>query len=177
MNLLSDPTLPDIQPNLFELGATIESKTRGVWGYVVPHDTDPANKAVLLLDFEGMYDPSGQRRNPNFDAQIFLLAVLVSSSFVYNTNGQIQANNLEQLKFVTNLGKHMEINPGVNAIREQYVSHFPDQFTWTVRDFFLGFTPDITTDNQYLEKMLKQEQGSTDESDVFHNDPTASRRS
>ena len=184
MNLLSDPTLPDIQPNLFELGATIESKTRGVWGYVVPHDTDPANKAVLLLDFEGMYDPSGQRRNPNFDAQIFLLAVLVSSSFIYNTAEQIQAKNLSDFYFIANLGRHMKLrssagnvggligalksvftSPAVPANPDDNLCHFPNQFTWAVRDFFLQYPEDVKTDNQYLEKMLQPQGSSTNDDD------------
>ncbi len=145
MNLLWDRNCPSHEAprNVFELGSMSRGCTKGVWACLAREDKD--GKAILLLDFEGMYDP--ERSNPNFDAQLFLLAVLCSSSFVYNLPEQINTETLEQLAFIANLGDHME------ASGDWKVS-FPAYFTWVIRDVPPNWL-DGKTDNEYMEEKLR----------------------
>ena len=162
MNLLSTVettnfTFPEKQIDLFELGRTTESKTRGVWAYARPFRKDNGETySMLILDFEGMYDPSNLRKNPNFNAQIFLLAVLCSSYFIYNTDGCIDKQALDQLNFVANVGEYIKTSDGIG-----FESHFPDNFAWVLRDFFLESVDD--TPNKYLERILMQSSIKTKE--------------
>ena len=39
----------------FPLGATVQAKTKGIWGWCCPHPFN-SNKTVLLLDTEGIGD-------------------------------------------------------------------------------------------------------------------------
>ena len=156
MNLLADKTFPEKQVSLFDLGATTEGKTRGVWAYVKPLDRDPS-KALLLLDFEGMHDPA--RLNAQFDAQIFVLAVLISSYFVYNTMNTINQDFVDKLAFIANIGDQMMLSSTCTDGDEVgHSSQFPDNFTWIVRDFYLKETK---CDNDYLEEILVNQGGNT----------------
>ena len=50
MNLLVDRDTPEQQRTVFDLGETVESKTRGVWAFATRDRK--TGKLVLLLDFE-----------------------------------------------------------------------------------------------------------------------------
>ncbi|KAJ1431692.1 guanylate-binding protein [Ochromonadaceae sp. CCMP2298] len=152
MNLLADISLPEKQLRLFDLGGTTESKTRGVWAYARPAYKDPS-KSLLILDFEGMFDTSGERVNPNFDAQIFLLAVLLSSYFLYNTQSTIDADKLNKLGFVAEVGSHLN-----TADEDGHSSFFPQDFAWLVRDFMLDLEGD--SEDSYLERALVNKSGN-----------------
>ncbi len=173
MNLLADRAMPERQNKIFELGAQVVGKTRGVWAFAsVDAKT---GKTILLLDFEGMYDP--ERINQNFDAQIFTLAVLCSSYFLYNTQTLINEQHLDQLSFVASIGEQMKLSkPGRGAAaaaaggggaaaapdddgEDGHDSHFPDHFTWVVRDAFLDQME--MTDKQLLETKLAQTVANT----------------
>ena len=153
MNLLASVdtvnfSLPEKQIDLFALGGTVESKTRGVWGYVRPF----RHGSLLLLDFEGMFDPSGLRSNENFNPQIFLLAVLCSSYFLYNTKTAINSEDLKALDFVANTGDHMTMSSTSNDSDVGFESQFPKHFAWVLRDAYLKL--ENTSPKEYLEKML-----------------------
>eukprot|EP00063_Salmo_salar_P069658 XP_014044493.1 PREDICTED: interferon-induced guanylate-binding protein 1-like [Salmo salar] len=66
----------------FTLGATIQSKTKGIWMWCVPHP-EKRDHTLVLLDTEGLGDvEKGDSKN---DAWIFSLAILLSSTLVYNS--------------------------------------------------------------------------------------------
>ncbi|KAL0201269.1 hypothetical protein M9458_004456, partial [Cirrhinus mrigala] len=78
----------------FALGNTIESKTKGIWMWCVPHPYKEGH-TLVLLDTEGLGDvDKGDSKN---DSWIFCLAVLLSSTLVYNSRGTIDNNALENL--------------------------------------------------------------------------------
>uniref|UniRef100_A0A673IS64 Guanylate binding protein 1 n=1 Tax=Sinocyclocheilus rhinocerous TaxID=307959 RepID=A0A673IS64_9TELE len=72
------------QQSGFALGSTIESKTKGIWMWCVPHPNKEGH-TLVLLDTEGLGDVAkGDSKN---DGWIFCLAVLLSSTLVYNSRG------------------------------------------------------------------------------------------
>ncbi|XP_075837311.1 guanylate-binding protein 3-like isoform X4 [Microtus pennsylvanicus] len=141
----------------FPLGSTVQSQTKGIWMWCVPHPTKP-NHTLILLDTEGLGDV--EKGDPTNDAWIFALAVLLSSTFVYNSMSTINNDALEKLHYVTKLTEliRAKSSPRSNAIEDagEFVSFFPD-FIWTVRDFTLELKLDghCITEDDYLEKALK----------------------
>ncbi|MEJ1274292.1 ankyrin repeat and SOCS box-containing 3 [Cricetulus griseus] len=141
----------------FPLGSTVQSETKGIWMWCVPHPTNPKH-TLVLLDTEGLGDV--EKGDPKNDSWIFALAVLLSSTFVYNSMNTINHQALEHLHYVTELtdlirAKSSE-SPGGIKNSTEFVSFFPD-FIWTVRDFTLELKlcGDSITEDQYLENALK----------------------
>ncbi|KAG9331644.1 hypothetical protein JZ751_018620, partial [Albula glossodonta] len=130
----------------FALGATIQSKTKGIWMWALPH---PARRGqtLVLLDTEGLGDvEKGDQKN---DAWIFSLAILLSSTLVYNSRGTIDNQAVENLhnRYVTELTERIKVkSPASGASSSEddedegadamFVQFFPN-FIWTVRDFTL----------------------------------------
>uniref|UniRef100_A0A8B9UXF3 GB1/RHD3-type G domain-containing protein n=1 Tax=Anas zonorhyncha TaxID=75864 RepID=A0A8B9UXF3_9AVES len=78
----------------FPLGHTVQAQTKGIWMWCLPHPRR-ADTTLVLLDTEGLGDPNkGDSRN---DAWIFALALLLSSTLVYNSSGTIDQQALENL--------------------------------------------------------------------------------
>uniref|UniRef100_A0A096MND4 Guanylate binding protein 7 n=1 Tax=Papio anubis TaxID=9555 RepID=A0A096MND4_PAPAN len=138
----------------FPLGSTVQSETKGIWMWCVPHPSKP-NHTLVLLDTEGLGDV--EKSDPKNDSWIFALAVLLSSSFIYNSMNTINHQALEQLHYVTELTELIRAKscPKPDDSSE-FVSFFPD-FIWTVRDFTLELKLDghPITEDEYLENALK----------------------
>ncbi|XP_016052699.1 PREDICTED: guanylate-binding protein 6-like isoform X2 [Miniopterus natalensis] len=141
----------------FPLGSTVQSETKGIWMWCVPHPSK-TDCTLVLLDTEGLGDV--EKGDPKNDSWIFALAVLLSSTFVYNSMSTINHQALEHLHYVTELtelirAKSSPTSDGVEDFSE-FVSFFPD-FIWTVRDFTLELmlTGCPITEDEYLENALK----------------------
>ncbi|XP_020945970.1 guanylate-binding protein 6 isoform X2 [Sus scrofa] len=141
----------------FRLGSTVQSETKGIWMWCVPHPSKP-DCTLVLLDTEGLGDV--EKGDPKNDSWIFALAVLLSSVFVYNSTNTINHQALEQLHYVAELTelirtKSSSENDGVEDCTE-FVSFFPD-FIWIVRDFTLDLKlhGHPVTEDEYLENALK----------------------
>ncbi|KAJ8332790.1 hypothetical protein SKAU_G00416860 [Synaphobranchus kaupii] len=143
----------------FALGATIQSKTKGIWMWCIPHPKK-ADHTLVLLDTEGLGDvEKGDTKNDNW---VFSLAVLLSSALVYNSIGTIDNDALQRLHYVTELTEHIKVKSQANDEDEstEFMRFFPS-FVWTVRDFTLELEYDgeqITAD-QYLDNALKLKHG------------------
>ncbi|KAH0515412.1 Guanylate-binding protein 6 [Microtus ochrogaster] len=161
LNKISQPVVVVAIAGLyrFPLGSTVQSETKGIWMWCVPHPTKPKH-TLVLLDTEGLGDV--EKVDPTNDSWIFALAVLLSSTFVYNSMGTINHQALEQLhaSYVTELTEliRKKSSPSPNGIKNstEFVSFFPD-FIWTVRDFTLELKIDgkSITEEEYLENALK----------------------
>ncbi|OCT73239.1 hypothetical protein XELAEV_18036219mg [Xenopus laevis] len=156
----------------FPLGSTIQSKTKGIWMWCVPHPHQPS-QTLVLLDTEGLGDvEKGDSKN---DAWIFSLAVLLSSNLVYNSMGTIDNHAMEQLHYVTELSKLIKVksNPVEEEKNEsgEFKRIFPS-FTWCVRDFslILELNGRTVTEDEYLMNSLKLKKG-TDKKSQDHNLP------
>uniref|UniRef100_A0A4W2CY34 GB1/RHD3-type G domain-containing protein n=1 Tax=Bos indicus x Bos taurus TaxID=30522 RepID=A0A4W2CY34_BOBOX len=84
----------------FSVGSTVQSNTKGIWMWCMPHPKKP-DHTLVLLDTEGLGDvEKGDNQN---DSWIFALAILLSSTFVYNSIGAINQHAMDQLHYVTEL--------------------------------------------------------------------------
>ncbi|XP_036046574.1 guanylate-binding protein 1-like [Onychomys torridus] len=141
----------------FSLGSTVQSHTKGIWMWCVPHPRK-SDHTLVLLDTEGLGDvEKGDNQN---DCWIFALAVLLSSTFVYNSMGAINQQVLDQLHYVTELTDRIRTrsSPDQNELEDsdEFVSFFPD-FVWTLRDFSLELkvNEELISADEYLENSLK----------------------
>ncbi|XP_021239709.1 guanylate-binding protein 1-like [Numida meleagris] len=142
----------------FPLGPTVHAETKGIWMWCVPHPRRPG-VMLLLLDTEGLGDPN--KDDDDSDAWIFTLALLLSSTLVYNSVGTIDQRALEQLRLVTELTKHVRVQEEDDNPASNFVRIFPG-FVWTVRDFTLQLRAGEKTmsEDEYLEDMLRLQTGN-----------------
>ncbi|XP_069070228.1 guanylate-binding protein 1-like isoform X1 [Pleurodeles waltl] len=145
----------------FSIGPTVQSHTKGIWMWCMPHP-EKSNYTLLLLDTEGLGDvEKGDSTNENW---IFALAELLSSTFVYNSMGTIDQRALEQLHYATELSKHIKMKSSQGSNSENTVDDFFPTFIWTVRDFTLDLElggRQISADD-YLENALQPIKGNSD---------------
>ncbi|MBZ3876893.1 Guanylate-binding protein 5 [Sciurus carolinensis] len=62
----------------FSVGSTVQSHTKGIWMWCVPHPEKPGH-TLVLLDTEGLGDVEKVDKN---DIQIIILTILLSNTFV-----------------------------------------------------------------------------------------------
>ncbi|XP_066124688.1 guanylate-binding protein 1-like isoform X2 [Saccopteryx bilineata] len=156
----------------FSVGSTVQSHTKGIWMWCVPHPEKPKH-TLVLLDTEGLGDV--EKGDKNNDTQIFALAILLSSTFVYNTMNKIDQRAIDLLHYVTELSNLLwrVASPDTDGVEDtaDFVSFFPN-LVWTLRDFYLSLETDgqeITAD-EYLENSLKLKE-ETDQSTQNFNLP------
>ena len=163
----------------FEVGPTIKPCTKGIWLWSNPLIITNQNNnnepfPVYLIDTEGLgaYD-----EEINHDSKIFLIAILISSLFIYNSFGTIDEAALSNLSFILNLSKSLKlknnlknnednndnINNNINEENE-LAKYFPCLF-WLLRDFVLKLVDsegNVISSKQYLENSLMEQEGTTD---------------
>ncbi|XP_076789437.1 guanylate-binding protein 1-like isoform X2 [Arvicanthis niloticus] len=155
----------------FSLGSTLQAHTKGIWMWCVPHP-HKADHTLVLLDTEGLGDvEKGDNQN---DCWIFALAILLSSTFVYNSMGAINQQAMDQLHYVTELTDRIRArsSPDQYDVVEnsaEFVSFFPD-FVWTLRDMTLKMEVDglSVTADEYLEISLKLKEDSCKEVEKYN---------
>ncbi|XP_052034444.1 guanylate-binding protein 1-like [Apodemus sylvaticus] len=154
----------------FSLGSTVQSQTKGIWMWCVPHPQKP-DHTLVLLDTEGLGDvEKGDNQN---DCWIFALAILLSSTFVYNSMGAINQQAMDQLHYVTELTNRIRTrcSPDPHDLddSDEYVSLFPD-FVWTLRDFSLELkiNGQALSADEYLENSLRPLQGTGQKEKEFN---------
>uniref|UniRef100_A0A672JYH1 GB1/RHD3-type G domain-containing protein n=1 Tax=Sinocyclocheilus grahami TaxID=75366 RepID=A0A672JYH1_SINGR len=145
----------------FALGSTTKSKTKGIWMWCVSHPTKEGT-TLVLLDTEGLGDVD--RGDPKHDTNIFSLAVLLSSTLVYNSRGTIDNKAVMDLQYVTELSDCIKVKSSDEDADDssEFVKFFPS-FIWAVRDFTLELKIDgkDVTEDEYLEFALKLKHGTS----------------
>ncbi|RXN37828.1 guanylate-binding 1-like protein [Labeo rohita] len=140
----------------FALGSTIESRTKGIWMWCVPHPTE-AGTTLVLLD-------TVDKGDPKHDTNIFCLAVLLSSTLVYNSRGTIDNKAIMDLQYVTELTECIKVKSSDEDADDlsNFVKFFPT-FIWAVRDFTLELKIDgkDVTEDEYLDFALKMKHGTS----------------
>ncbi|XP_042478559.1 myosin-3 [Macadamia integrifolia] len=120
---------------------------------------DGTEYSLLLLDSEGIdaYDQTG-----TYSTQIFSLAVLLSSMFIYNQMGGIDESALDRLSLVTEMTKHIRVRASGGRTTVSELGQFSPIFVWLLRDFYLDLVEDNRriTPRDYLELALRPMQGS-----------------
>uniref|UniRef100_A0A6I8RCB7 Guanylate-binding protein 2 n=1 Tax=Xenopus tropicalis TaxID=8364 RepID=A0A6I8RCB7_XENTR len=148
--------------NGFALGSTVQSKTKGIWMWCVPHPIKQGH-TLVLLDTEGLGDvEKGDSKN---DAWIFSLAILLSSTLVYNSMGTIDQQAMDNLHYVTELTERIKVKSHEGKAEDmdetgEFKRFFPS-FIWCVRDFTLQLEKDGVpiTEDQYLMDALELKRG------------------
>jgi hypothetical protein len=118
---------------------------------------------LVIIDSEGMnstFNDSNQDTN-----MIFLLSILLSSYFIYNSMTNIDESALESLSLITRLSNQILIKenqlPSTDLNSKEISQLFPT-FLWIVRDFSLKLIDEegkSITNREYLETALKQQRG------------------
>ncbi|RAL49680.1 unnamed protein product [Cuscuta campestris] len=145
----------------FQVASTHRPCTKGLWLWSAPLKRtalDGTEYNLLLIDTEGIdaYDQTG-----TYSAQIFSLAVLLSSMFIYNQMGGIDEAALDRLSLVTEMTKHIRVRASGGRNTASELGQFSPIFVWLLRDFYLDLTEDNRkiTPRDYLELALRPVQG------------------
>ncbi|KAG4384223.1 hypothetical protein GLYMA_13G234600v4 [Glycine max] len=146
----------------FQVASTHRPCTKGLWLWSAPLKRtalDGTEYNLLLLDSEGIdaYDQTG-----TYSTQIFSLAVLLSSMFIYNQMGGIDEAALDRLSLVTQMTKHIRVRASGGRSSTSELGQFSPIFVWLLRDFYLDLVEDNRkiTPRDYLEIALRPFQGS-----------------
>ncbi|THG12325.1 hypothetical protein TEA_001512 [Camellia sinensis var. sinensis] len=133
---------------------------------------DPEAVATLQLVKEpvGVVSVCGRARQGKsfilnqgtYSTQIFSLAVLLSSMFIYNQMGGIDETALDRLSLVTEMTKHIRVRASGGRSTASELGQFSPIFVWLLRDFYLDLAEDNRkiTPRDYLELALRPVQGS-----------------
>ena len=155
----------------FDVGPTIKPCTKGIWLWssplIINNNYSNTSFPAYLIDTEGLgaYD-----EEINHDSKIFLIAILISSLFIYNSFGTIDEVALNNLSFILNLSKSLKIRNNSNSLNtddndeEEMAKYFPS-LLWILRDFALKLEDNegnVITAKQYLENALMNQKGSTE---------------
>ncbi|XP_068320785.1 uncharacterized protein [Pyrus communis] len=140
----------------FQVASTHRPCTKGLWLWSAPFKRtalDGTEYNLLLLDTEGI-DAFDQTET--YSTQIFSLAVLLSSMFIYNQMGGIDEGSLDRISLVTQMTKHIRVKAsGGTTVSE--IGQFSPIFVWLLRDFYLDLSEESgkITPRDYLELALK----------------------
>ena len=83
------------ESNVFDLGHTMDPKTFGIWMGTSVLESD--YNVIILLDTEGIDAATGSGQE---DTRIFVLTLLLSSFFIYNSKGVVNKSDLDRMRFV-----------------------------------------------------------------------------
>ncbi|KAK1557317.1 hypothetical protein Q3G72_022395 [Acer saccharum] len=152
----------------FQVASTHRPCTKGLWLWSAPLKRtalDGTEYNLLLLDSEGIdaFDQTG-----TYSTQIFSLAVLLSSMFIYNQMGGIDEAALDRLSLVTQMTKHIRVRASGGRTSASEIGQFSPIFVWLLRDFYLDLVEEDRriTPRDYLELALSPVQGKAKDIDA-----------
>lgn len=79
----------------FKVGKSVNPETQGIWVSIHPNNAGANGKTVVALDTEGFFSPES---NDDYDAKLFAITSLLSSSLVYNTIKNIDQSQVDYLE-------------------------------------------------------------------------------
>ncbi|CAH1777176.1 unnamed protein product [Owenia fusiformis] len=152
----------------FEVGSSLDAKTKGIWIFAKEH---PKRRdwCLVLLDTEGLHDATPEAGGKNYENNIFALSILLCNIFVLNHNNRIDQKAIEDLDFITDITKYIvgqktkRENGGEDQSEDDldsndpYHNVRPAHLAWILRDFYLQPEIDgrIASPDEYLEHCLK----------------------
>ena len=152
----------------FKVASSINSCTRGIWLWSTPRQKPNSSAKIVFIDSEGTN--SVDISTKTYDTKIFALIILLSSLFIYNTNGNIDETSISELALSTYLSNSIAINTNkytnldiknkiTNIDKDKIISDLAPKFIWTLRDFTLDKndpdTGEEITSDEYLELCLR----------------------
>lgn len=129
-----------------------------MWSEIIYFESGRSKEPIpaLLIDTEGI---GSLEEEQNHDVKIFLLAMLMSSYFIYNSVGTIDDMALQNLGLIVNLTKMLQKTD--ESTQKDLFETFPS-FLWILRDFTLRLEDEFgnkITPKEYLENALKPLKG------------------
>ena len=110
--------------NKISSGFKAGEKTQGIWMWGTPITLENGNK-LLVLDFQGLNKDDPE----NISHKLFILSVLLSTSLIYNTNGEINDSIINDFVYYTDLSNKINVyadkNDKLNNI-DNLKEYFPE---------------------------------------------------
>ncbi|XP_064413126.1 guanylate-binding protein 1-like [Latimeria chalumnae] len=144
----------------FSLRSTVQSHTKGIWMWCIPHPCKPG-LCLVIIDTESLEDvEKGDQKN---DQWLFALSILMSSMLIYNSMKIIDQNALFDLHLVTKLTDLIKVQKGQEETGEDY-RKFSPKFVWAVRgfDLELKIKGRKVTEDGFLEFALQLKKGKSE---------------
>ncbi|KAG7458962.1 hypothetical protein MATL_G00226200 [Megalops atlanticus] len=137
--------------------------------WCVPHPYKH-DHTLVLLDTEGLGDV--EKGDEEYDAWIFVLTILLSSTLIYNSMGTIDNDAVMKLQFMTELTKFIKVRSSTEDEDKSSseFAHFFPSFVWTVRDLTLKLQmneKEISPD-EYLENALQPKEGESKQTAAYN---------
>lgn len=147
----------------FGVAATIRPCTKGIWMYSKPIEisNNYGNFHAFFIDTEGLgaYD-----EEINHDTKIFLIAMIISSLFIFNSFSAIDEQAITSLSFILNLSQSIKINRNDSKANPDELAKYFPSLLWLLRDFSLKLEDtegNTITSKQYLENALSYLKGTS----------------
>ena len=140
--------------NGFNVSASINACTKGLWLWSKPIFIQKDNLNIIFMDTEGL---DSVDRNSDTDARLFALTVLLSSYFIYNSIGAIDEVSINTLSLITFLIKTVALEENKKLVSEYQLAQYAPKLLWILRDFVLEIKDTqnrSVTAQQYLESAL-----------------------
>lgn len=141
----------------FQVASLINSCTKGIWLWNTPRQKPNSSDKIIFIDSEGTN--SVDLSTKAHDSKIFSLIILLSSLFIYNTNGNIDEQAINELALSTYLSNIIAVNDNTNINKDKIIRELAPKFIWTLRDFTLDKidpeTGEEITSDEYLELCLR----------------------
>ena len=98
----------------FGVGCTTERCTRGIWmSRPVKGMLETGEECdVVFLDTEGI---GGIDVDAKYDARIFSLAILLSSTLLFNSMGNLDEKALSNISFISQIAEHIHVSADTNT--------------------------------------------------------------
>ena len=164
--LLNRVILNTQQTSGFGVAPTFKPCTKGIWIWseplIIENNNCPKKFPCFLIDTEGL---GGYDEEINHDSKIFLIAILISSLFIFNSFGAIDEIAINSLSFILNLSKIIKIKSLSHNDREEELAEYFPSFLWLLRDFSLKLEDldgNKITEKEYLESALENKMGNDD---------------
>ena len=148
----------------FGVAPTFKPCTKGIWIWseplIINNKHYPYNFPCFLIDTEGL---GAYVEEINHDSKIFIIAILISSLFIYNSFGAIDETAITTLSFVLNLSKLIKIKSLSHEDKEEELAEYFPSFLWLLRDFSLkleNLEGKEITEKEYLESALENKIGN-----------------
>ena len=139
----------------FRVSPTVHACTEGIWIWSKPVFNANDNCHIFFMDTEGL---SSVDSDPNRDARLFAMAVILSSYFMFNTCGNIDEETINSLSLITHIVHNLVISQDEPS-QEYAQSYYAPKFMLIIRDMLLEIR-DVSgrpcTPAQYLESQLTE---------------------
>ena len=150
----------------FSVAPTFKPCTKGIWIWseplIINNKNCPNKFPCFLVDTEGL---GAYVEEINHDSKIFLISILISSLFIYNSFGAIDETAITTLSLILNLSKLIKIKSLSHEDKEEELAEYFPAFLWLLRDFSLkleNIEGKEITEKEYLESALENKIGNSD---------------